>query len=247
MQIPISLQLYTLRDQLAQDELGTLERVAALGYQGVECGFPQSAAFLDKCRELNLKITACHVGIPALENELDAVIAQNKEMENSFIIVPWIGPELRGSAQNWIDLGKRLEVIGAKLKDEGFTLCYHNHDFEFTEQFDGKYGFDLLYDHADAGYLQVELDTYWVQKGGANPVEYIKKYAGRVPLVHLKDMDAAGNFAEVGTGSLDWPAIFAASEAQGVVTYVVEQDICPGDPFDSIAISIENLRKMGKI
>ena len=242
----ISIQLYTLRDAMAQNEAETLEKVAALGYEGVEGGYPASRVFIDKCRELGLKVTGTHASIDALESDFEKIVAQNKETGTQFVIVPYIGEEWRGSLEKWTKLAQKLEQIGQKLRDEGLTLCYHNHDFEF-ENNDGKYGLDVLYEAADPQYLQAELDTYWVQKGGASPVEYLRKYAGRTPILHIKDMAADGNFAEVGNGTLDWPAIFSAAEAGGVTVYVVEQDTCPGDPFDSIALSIENLRKMGKI
>jgi sugar phosphate isomerase/epimerase len=88
-----------------------------------------------------------------------------------------------------------------------------------------------------------------VQKGRVDPAAYIRKYSGRAPLIHIKDMadDENGSFAEVGTGTLNWPEIFEAAEAGGATAYVVEQDICPGNPLDSVRLSLENLRKMGKL
>lgn len=243
---PISLQLYTVRDALKADPIGTLEKIAALGYEGIETGIDNSDEFLAKARQLNLPITGAHVGIDVLKNNLEGVISGCQKMECPFAILSYVDESYRGSVENWQNLGKFLDEAGQKLHEAGITLCYHNHDFEF-ESFEGQYGLDLLLGAASPQYLQAELDTYWVQKGGANPVEYIRKYAGRIPVLHIKDMSPEGNFAEIGQGTLDWPAIFAAAEAQGVTTYIVEQDTCPGDPLDSIAISIENLRKMGKI
>jgi sugar phosphate isomerase/epimerase len=96
--------------------------------------------------------------------------------------------------------------------------------------------------------VKAEIDTYWVQRGGADPAAYIRQYAGRCPLIHLKDMaaDEKGSFAEVGEGTMDWPAIFTASEAGGARWYIVEQDVCQRPPLDSVAISLRNLRTMGK-
>ena len=133
------------------------------------------------------------------------------------------------------------------MNSEGLTLCYHNHAFELEESFDGELGLDILYNNSSAANLSAEIDVYWVKRGGADPAAYLAKYAGRIPLVHAKDMDTAGNFAEGGAGTLDFAAIFAAAEAGGVTTYVVEQDTCPGDPLESVALSIANLRKMGKL
>ncbi len=246
MQIPISLQLYTVRDALQKSPLETLETIAAIGFEAIEAGLDSSPEFLAKARELNLTITAAHVSLAALQGDLESIISKCQAMETKFVVLSWVAESERGSAENWQKLGRFLDEKGAQLHEGGITLCYHNHDFEF-ESFAGKYGLDYLFEAASPQYLQAELDTYWIQKGGANPVEYLRKYAGRVPLLHLKDMTPDGDFAEVGAGVLDWPAIFAAAEAQGVTRYIVEQDQCAGDPFDSLALSMENLRKMGKI
>lgn len=244
----LSLQLYTVRDLMQADPLGTLEKIAALGYQGVETGgYRNKPEQIAKIQELGLKITGTHVGIETLQQHMDEVIAENKGFDNSIIIVPWIGEEWRGSEETWIKTAKVLEGLGQTLHEAGLTLCYHNHAFELEEQYASGNGLELLYANADPQYLQAEIDVYWVAKGGGNPVEYLRRYNGRVPVVHLKDIDKEGNFTEVGEGLLDWPAIFAAAEAGGVVSYAVEQDVCPGNPLDSIAKSIENLRSWGKV
>lgn len=242
----ISLQLYTVRDHLAQDELGTLERISAIGYEGVEIGYNSSETLLSKCAELSLEITGMHVGLDSLQNDLDGVIAYSKRIGNEFVILSWLAEDHRRDAAGWIESAKTLSDIGAKLLQNGLRLLYHNHDFEFA-RFDGEYGLDILFQHAPEDALGAELDTYWVQKGGANPVEYIERYASRLPLLHIKDMTPDGDFAEIGTGVLNWSSIFAAAEKVGVSVYVVEQDQCAGNSFDSIQLSLENLKKMGKI
>ncbi|RYX80714.1 sugar phosphate isomerase/epimerase [bacterium] len=242
----ISLQLYTVRDHLAKDELGTLETISSIGYEGVEIGYGSSDAFLNKCDELGLKITGIHVGLDALQNDLDGVVAFAKKVDNQFVILSWISDEHRGDLGAWNKTADLLSEIGAKLREQGLRLLYHNHDFEF-ESFDGKYGLDVLYENVPAENLGAELDTYWVKKGGADPVQYIERYSARLPLLHIKDITEEGDFAEIGQGTLNWPAIFAAAEMAEVSVYVVEQDKCVGDPFDSIKLSLENLKKMGKI
>lgn len=242
----ISLQLYTVRDQLAQDELGTLERISAIGYEGVEIGYGSSEAFLDKCVELSLEITGLHVPLDALQNDLDGVIAYAKKIGNEFVILSWLPEDYRGDLGTWTKTAALLSEIGAELREQELRLLYHNHDFEF-ESFDGKYGIDVLYENVPAENMGAELDTYWVVKGGEDIVRYIERYGSRLPLLHLKDMTEGGNFAEVGRGILNWRSIFAAAEEAGVSVYVVEQDRCGGDPFDSIKISLENLKEMGKI
>ena len=242
----ISLQLYTVRDQYAQDELGTLEKISAIGYEGVEISYGASDASLQKCADLGLEITAVFVMLSDLQNDFDGVVNFSKKVGNGLVALGWIDPEYRGDLGAWTKTAAMLSDLGARLRAQELRLLYHNHDFEF-ESFDGKYGLDVLYENAPEADLGAELDTYWIAKGGADPVEYITRYAARLGPLHIKDRRENGDFAEIGNGTLDWPAIFAAAEAAHVPVYVVEQDQCPGDPFDSIRISLENLRGMGKI
>jgi len=246
----VALQLYTLRDLTKNDMAGVLRQVASLGYEGIEpAGFGNLDAQGIKsiCDEVGLSVVGSHTGFDALQNNFDAVVADNRTLGNQFIVCPSIPGDQR-TAEGYKQFAATLNGFGQKLRDAGMQLCYHNHAFEF-DQFDGQYGLDLLYQNSDPELVQAEIDTYWVQKGGVNPAEYIRKYAGRTPLIHVKDMtnDERQYFAEVGTGSLDWPAIFDAAEAGGAVSYIVEQDVCPGDPLDSVRISIENLKQMGKM
>src|SRR5437870_2072926 len=124
-------------------------------------------------------------------------------------------------------------------------LCYHNHAFEL-DRFNGRTGLDILFGAADPDLVHAEIDMYWIQYGGGDPVEMVRRFAGRAPLIHLKDMAADGTrtFAEVGEGIMDWPAILAASQSAGAQWYIVEQDTCRRSPFESIEISLRNLRRL---
>lgn len=248
----IALQLYTLRDLAKDDMAGVLRQVAQIGYEGIELaglGNASVAQIKDLTQELGLKVVGSHTGFDAIKNNLDGVIADNQTWGNRYIVCPSIPGDQRGSADGYKQFAQTLNGYGRTLREAGFQLCYHNHDFEFKDRYDGEYGLDLLYANSDPEFVQGEIDTFWVQKGGVNPAQYIQKYVNRAPLIHVKDMtkDDKQTFAEVGTGSLDWPAIFAASEAGGATAYIVEQDICPGNPLDSVRISLENLKRMGKL
>ena len=133
----ISLQLYTVRDHLAKDELAALETISAIGYEGVEIGYNSSEAFLNKCVELSLEITGMHVGLDALRDDLDGVIAYAKKIGNEFVILSWIAEDHRGDLGAWTKTADLLSDIGARLREQELRLLYHNHDFEF-ESFDGK-------------------------------------------------------------------------------------------------------------
>lgn len=246
----VALQLYTLRDLLQTDMAGALKEVSAMGYEGVEIAGYGDLGFdaaLNALRANNLKIVGNHAGLDALQNDLQSVIDENLLLDNKYVACSYLEPKWH-TKEGFIEVAGILNEAGVRLNSAGIQLCYHNHDFEFA-RFDGQYGLDLIYENSDPKFLQAELDTYWVQKGGADPAAYIEKYSGRVPLLHIKDMkdDESKAFAEIGTGVLKWPEIFAAAEAAGVIAYIVEQDTCPGDPMDSVRISIENLKKMGKL
>jgi Sugar phosphate isomerases/epimerases len=252
--IPIALQLYTVREEAARDLAGTLAKVAEIGYSGVELGgFPGTdAAEVRRMLDDNgLAPVGTHVAIDVLEKSLPDVIAYNQTLGTPYVTCPYLGDDRRGDIAAYRATGRLLNDIGAKLKAEGLTFAYHHHAFEFEAKEDGVYGLDALLEAADPENLGLELDTYWVAKGGEDPVAYLQKYRGRVRLVHVKDMagpEADGRFAEVGEGVLDWPAIFEAAESGSVAHYIVEQDRCfDRTPLESIALSLDNLRKMGKV
>jgi sugar phosphate isomerase/epimerase len=242
--------MYTLRNEAAQDFAGTLRQVAEIGYAGVECAGTCGLSAAEPRRhldELGLRPAGSHSALDAMEKDLNAVLDFNQVIGNEFVVCPWLPAERRKSADDYRALGDLLNRVGAACRERALQLCYHNHDFEF-QRFDGEYGLDILYGATDPQLVKAELDTYWIKKAGADPVAYIRKYASRCPLIHLKDMaaDEKGSFAEVGEGIQDWPAIFAASEASGARWYIVEQDTCPRPPLESVAISLRNLRAMGK-
>jgi len=248
--IPVALQLYTVRDETAKDFLGTLEKVAQIGYEGVEFAGTGGLSPSELKKALNdpgLKPAGSHVGIDQLKGNLDAVIEYNLEIGNKYVVCPYMPEEMRGSASQWREAAETLSEIGAKCREKGLILCYHNHAFEF-QKFDGKYGFDILYESSDPECLKAEIDTFWVKFGGGDPAEYIRKLAGRCPLIHLKDMGEDGKtFMEVGEGIMDFQAIFDASEKGGVEWYIVEQDVCQRPSLESARISFENLRRWGKV
>ena len=241
----ISLQFYTVRDAFAADPVGTLERVAQIGYRGIEIGAKNSDAVIAKIKELDLSVVSAGVGIESLRDDFEGTIEGAKALDTSFLMMGYLSEEYRGSAEKWRQTAAMLEGFGQKAHEAGLTLCYHNHAFELEEIFDGKTGLEILFENVDPQYLQAELDVYWIQKGGGSPVEMIRRYANRLPLLHCKDMMPDGSFGEVGAGILDWPAILEAAKEANVLHYIIEQDICPGDPFDSIATSLQNLKQMG--
>ena len=143
------------------------------------------------------------------------------------------------------EFARQLNTAGKQLYEAGKILTYHNHHIEFRKV-DGRLILDVLFNETDPRYLQGEIDTHWVQYGGGDPVAWCAKLKGRLPLLHMKDFaitpDNKIAFAEIGQGNLDWPRIVAAAEASGCEWFIVEQDVCPGDPFDSLRQSFEYIR-----
>jgi sugar phosphate isomerase/epimerase len=241
--ISIGVQVYTVRDDCKMDFKGTLSALAKMGYQGVELGgdyggmMPEElAAFLKE-----LRIVCCGIHMP-LEHLLGATSEsyQYAKVVRSPFVSTSCADEV---AKDWPDTIEKLCEAGRVAQSLGLTFTYHNHSQEFRK-IGGQYALDLLYQAADPATVQAELDTYWVKKGGEDPAAYIRKYAGRTPQIHLKDMDPGdGSFTEVGYGLMDLPAIFAAAEKGGVRWIIYEQDTCKRPPLESARITIENLRK----
>jgi len=243
---PIALQMYTVRDDAARDFAGTLKAVSRIGYEGVELagnGGLSAGALRTLLTDLNLRIAGSHVSLDQLENSLEAALDYHSELGCSHVVCPWLPESRRGSAQDYRRLGETLTRIGARVAERGMQLCYHNHAFEL-EQLEGKRALDILFETADPKLVQVELDTYWVEFGGASAVDYLRHFAGRVPLVHLKDMagDGTRTFAELGQGIMDWSAVLAACREAGARWLIVEQDQCQRPPLESARISLEYLR-----
>lgn len=241
----IGVQLYTLREELNKDFLGTLKKVKEIGYDGVEfAGFGgYEAAELKKYLEdINLKVISAHIGLEELKANLDEVIKFNLELGNKYIVCPWANYE---SIEDFIEMSGVLEDIGERLNKVGLKLCYHNHAQEF-QKFQEGYGLDIIYGKVSEQFLSTEIDTYWVAYAGINPVEYIKKYKNRTPLVHIKDMEEGGtkSFTEIGNGILDIKSIVKQVEKNGAEWIIVEQDLCKRAALESIEISLKNLREL---
>lgn len=248
--IPIALQLYTVREEAARDFVGTLDQVAAIGYAGVElAGYgPLTAAQLRaKLDALGMAVAGSHIALARMETELPAVIHECEILGCPTLVCPFLPPERRTEGA-YRAVAVSLNRIGAAAHAAGLGFCYHNHAFEFETTIDGQTAFDWLAAHTDPMLVQLELDAFWAQKAGHDPAAMLARYIGRVALLHLKDMtaDAEQTFAPVGTGSVDFAPLFAAAERGGVHWYIVEQDRAEGSAIDAARTSFENLKQMGK-
>ena len=247
----IGVGLFTLRDAMAKDPKGTLERVAKIGYKKIEpFGFDGNTVFgLDAtemskvCKDLGLKMVSGHINPPTFSENWNAALEYMNAVDQKFAVWPWLPEEMR-NAESYKRVAATLNEAGAAAKAAGIQVCYHNHDFEFFDLGDGVTGMDILSSETDADLVKFELDLYWVTKSGNDPIEQFKRFEGRVPLWHVKDManTPEQGFAEVGEGTIDYKSIFAAKDVSGMKHYFVEQDMSD-DPFKSIETSYKNLKE----
>jgi len=244
----LAAQLYTLRDfaRTPCEIASALGRVREMGYGAVEIGGlgeigPDALkGLLD--RE-GLEACAAHVPFERLLSETEAVAEELLLWGCRYAVIPILPDAYGGSAEGYARFAREASELGGRLAERGLSLCYHNHSFEF-ERFGGRTGMGILAQEGDPEVLSFEVDTYWVQHGGANPAGFIRNLRGRAPLVHLKDVAMRGweqVMTEVGEGNIGWDEVLAACREAGTLWCVVEQDHCERDPFESLAISLKNL------
>ncbi len=253
-------------NELKHDFTGSLARVAQIGYQGMEMGlstvtgapFPPTE-LKQRLADLGLALVNLHIGVGTAA--LTAGFTETSRLAQltgcPYLTIPW-GP--CDSADQIKRDAKIYDQMGTRYRAEGLTLCYHNHDHELRT-FGGEYGLDILMQNSAPENLKGEFDVGWLRFGGVDPATFIRKYPGRIPLVHLKDIarlepgceTANGNhehmlFTEVGTGIVDFEAVFTAAREVGAVWGSIEQDRmrCLA-PFDSITCSYLNLKARGLI
>jgi sugar phosphate isomerase/epimerase len=183
------------------------------------------------------------VPLEELENNLAKVIEEQKIIGSKYVVCPYLMPNRR-SEEDYLSLITLLDEIGETCRQEGITLCYHNHDFELECLKDGRVALEAIFNDTNPENVKTELDIYWLTKAGEKPVEWISRYKNRSPLVHLKDMtnDKEQFFAELGTGGVDLEAVLNIGEETGVKWWVVEQDMSRRTPFESIEMSINYLK-----
>jgi sugar phosphate isomerase/epimerase len=246
----VGLQLYAVRDEMARDFSSTLRRVAEMGYKGVEFagyGKVSSKEMAALLADLGLRAFGSHVGLLLLEQNLNYEIDYCLDIGCPYIAIPTLTPQWRSrDGSDYRRLAAYLNTIGQRCHQQGISLVYHNHDFDFVQdgQNEGQYLLDILLAETDPTYLQLELDSGWAAYSGVDTLSYLQKYAGRVPLIHLKDMTSQRTFAEIGDGTLDIAAYYKAALASGTRYYLVDNDTPRHPSLESVHRSLENLEKI---
>ncbi len=244
--LPIALQLYTVRAMEAPEE-EVLAHVAEAGYSYVETVHPANRAASEWKQALanhGLSVISGHVPVEAFDEDLEGTIQLYADLGTRIVAIPipdrrlWEG---EGTASDWQRMGEQLNPLGEACKAAGLYLLYHNHWQEMAV-FGDKLAIDLLLNETDPEYVGFEPDFAWIVKGGADPVALLRKYSGRCPCVHMKDLAPQGTnedqmgLADVGHGELDWVRILPAAKEAGAEWYIVEHDM-PKSHVDSITRS----------
>ena len=253
----IGVQLYTVRNVLPQKPAEILNAIRAIGYQEIEATWANFGQIWPMVQASGLKAVSMHVDNKLMTKdagEMSRVVDLLKGWGFQYAVHPYVPQEDRGGADVMKAMADKLNMFGEKCHAAGIQAAYHNHAFESASAGD-KTLFQVLIDNTDKKLVGFELDCFWLSVSGNDPVEFIRKLSGRVPLLHCKDK-AQGTeqrftesvprtaFKEIGNGVLDWPAIIKAADAAGVKHYIVEQDQTPGDPLDSLRQSYNYLSKL---
>jgi sugar phosphate isomerase/epimerase len=242
----ISVQLYTMRDQLQIDLEGSLAELRRIGYTRVEhAGFVgrTAAQFRAALDAAGLRATSGHAGIPqpfdaaAWQRTLeDAHVVGNRYIVHAFFGLDSNGQPIRDAAV-YSAFARDLNKAGALAKRAGVSFGYHNHHLEFVRQSGGRRtGFDILTAETDPDLVHLEVDLYWAWRGAADPVDLIHRHRGRIRQVHVKDMDvSAANFTSApftdpGAGLIDFGRIFEHAREAGLAEYIVERDDAGSPP-----------------
>jgi len=245
----IGLQTSTISKPLREDYKATLQKVAEMGYNALELGGymgPSMQEFKAFLAELGLDPLSGGASMIGLRDELDKNIEESLQMGKKYLICfwPWTDSAENKTIDDWKRLAGSLNKIGEKVKQAGLVFAYHNHDIEFKLT-EGQIPYDVILENTDPALVNMEIDLYWIKKGGQEPVPYFEKYPGRFPVWHIKDMDDSPeqDFACVGRGIIDFPAIFAKADIAGMKHVFVEHDR-PADPLECARVSCEYLKQL---
>ncbi len=251
--LPIAVQVYSVREEAERDFAGTMKKLGEMGYDGVELAglYGKSAEEIrDSIKAAGLTAISAHVSYDELAGDLEKTLQDYETIGCRYIVIPWLGEDRRFGAALYEETIKGIPVISEGCKKHGMTLLYHNHDFEFAKTPDGTYALDQLYAEVPADVLGAEPDTCWIKVGGPDPSEWLKKYSGRCPLVHVKDFrrrEDGVDLLALGEGEQDFPTLVKTAKECGAQWLVIEQDDHPyGTPMGDMKKSLDYLRELGK-
>jgi sugar phosphate isomerase/epimerase len=256
----IGTQLYTVRELMAKDPVGTLEKVAKIGfttvegatYTGTELFYGMDPAkFKSVLNSNGLRMLSGHYllgeSMPStkgtISNDWQKAVDDAAQVGLKYMVCAYLFDTERGTLDHYKQIGEKFNKAGEIARKAGIQFCYHNHNFEFVPQ-DGKLPYDVLLSGTDPELVKMEMDIYWVYKAKQDPIALFNKYPGRFPLWHVKDMDNTEkqNFTEVGHGVIPFKKVFAHAKEAGMKYFFNEQDQTPGDPLVSMEQSYQYIK-----
>lgn len=242
MAMKVALQLFTVRDEIENDIEGTLRKIKEIGYDGIETCHGSygmdPVEFKDLCNDIGLEIVSVHVGTDAIIKETEETLDFYKKLGPSHLAIMAFWGDYQYGEKDYANMIKRLDECGACFKENGIQILYHNHSWEF-KKIDGKYVLDLIIDDTTNDNLLPEIDVCWATIGHKDAADYLRRYNGRCPLIHLKDFYSKENirfgdegyekpgdfeFRPVGYGRVDMVNVLTAAEEIGAKWVIVEQD-----------------------
>ncbi len=265
------LQLSTITASMATDFEGTLAKVASIGYRQVEfsalgflgrevlevkdllaknrlsapvgrVAFNVPPAFMSMPRDQQVKVFGSQSSLNSLKERIKTSISDCKVLGQKYLIIPAIMPHIFSDMSQVKDMIGSLRESGQRCRDHGILLGYHNHNWEF-EEVDGVVPYEIMLQELDPDYFTFQLDSYWVRKANKDLQEILTDYAGRFITCHLKDIDAEGDFEDVGHGQIDFPGFIRKAKKQGAKYFFVERDTSDA-PLESIKRSFQFLKDM---
>ena len=244
-ELKTGIQMYTIREALRQDFKGVCRDLVKLGCDGAEFvqifGGMEPAELAAFLKEIGLKACGMHLSPRDFEPDADTRGLEYAKALGIRYVTFSHGGDFTQIAPEVL---AKCRQAGTAAGQHGFRFTYHNHAAEFA-MYDGKHALDYLYENTDPEQVMAELDVYWIAKGGEDPVKYIRRYAGRLPQLHLKDMDREdGSFTELGQGCIDLAGCLEAARDSICEWVIYEQDVCKRSPFESAVMSLEHLNKL---
>jgi sugar phosphate isomerase/epimerase len=253
-----AVQMFTVRDHVK--DVASLKdafaKISAIGYDAVQGWLIKSLEVEEYAKILSdYGLKECSVG-GSFDSDPDQIAKKAKALGVTEVGISTISQELASTADGFRQFAKQMNDFGKRLFEAGgLSVNYHNHAVEFAS-FGGINGMDILFDETDPRYVHFTLDTHWVACGGQTPAKWIRRAAGRMPLVHFKDYainpgdfdrieGVSKRFAEVGQGNIEWEDVVKACKEINIAFYIVEQDECPASPFDSLKTSFDKLVALG--
>lgn len=240
----IGIQLYTVRALMERDAEGTLASLARIGYREVELAglYGKSAGEMREILDRHhLAAPSGHIDTAKMRGDWAGTLGDATTLGQRYITCAWIDESER-TVDGYERIAELFNRSGEAARRAGLQLCYHNHDFELAKV-GGVIPYDLLLSACDPELVKMEMDIFWLVKGGGEPLAYIADHPGRFPLVHVKDMDSGGRMVDVGSGVIDFRAIFARSSEAGIRHYFVEHDY-PPLPLESAKASYDYLHDL---